>query len=258
MKEKYWVPSIEKAHNVLKEIAENPNQLRLIDLSNRLNINKSSLFSLLNTLEILKWITKEHGDTYSLGPAAGAIGSAYFNQFNILQSFYKEASYSVAKINEHIQLGILEGGEVIYLGKAEGDSRVRLITDPGMRFPAYASAIGKIQLTQFTKDELKIIYPVSPFEKKTPFTISDVDELYKNIELAKRNGYSIENQEAALGFHCVGAPIYNFENKIIAGVSFTMMTNSWEQKKESARDEIIQLAYRLSQLAGYTGDLKRA
>jgi len=252
MKEKYWVPAIERADKVLKQIGEFPNQLRLIELSKRVDMNKSSLFSLLNTLETLKWVTKEDGDTYSLGPALGAIGSAYFRQFNILQSFYKEASQSVTKINEHIQLGILDEGDVVYLGKMEGDSRVRLITDPGMRFPAYASAIGKIQLTPYSKAEIAEIFP-DKWEKKTPFTISDIEDLYDDVQQAKKNGYAIENQEASLGFHCVAAPIHNFENKIIAGVSFTMMTNSWEQKKDSAREEIIKLADRLSQLAGCTG-----
>ncbi|WP_299092020.1 IclR family transcriptional regulator [uncultured Metabacillus sp.] len=253
MKEKYWVPALEKANNILAEIGEYPNQLRLIDLSKKLGINKSSLFSLLNTLETLRWIVKEEGDTYSLGPALGALSAAYFKQFNLLQSFYKEAGLSVSKINEHIQLGTLMEGDVVYLGKMEGDSRVRLITDPGMRFPAHASAIGKIQLTQYTKTELERIFHSSKLEKKTPFTISSIDELYKNVKQAKENGYAIENQEASIGFHCVAAPIYNFENKIIAGVSFTMMTDSWEQKKDQAKDEIIKLANRLSQFAGSTG-----
>ncbi|EKN71640.1 IclR family transcriptional regulator [Neobacillus bataviensis LMG 21833] len=256
MKEKYWVPAIERADKVLKLIGEYPNQLRLIELSKRADINKSSLFSLLNTLETLKWVTKEDGDSYSLGPALAAIGSSYFRQFNILQSFYKEASQSVSKINEHIQLGILDEGDVVYLGKMEGDSRVRLITDPGMRFPAYASAIGKIQLTPCSKTELEEIFP-DQWESKTPFTISNIDALYENVQEAKRNGYAIENQEASLGFHCVAAPVYNFENKIIAGVSFTMMTSSWEQKKDAAREEILQLASRLSQLAGFTGEQKQ-
>ncbi|UOE55899.1 IclR family transcriptional regulator [Bacillus sp. CMF12] len=257
MKEKYWVPALEKANNILALIGERPNQLRLIDISKQLGINKSSLFSLLNTLETLRWIVKEEGDTYSLGPALGALSAAYFKQFNILQSFYKEASVSVSKINEHIQLGMLEKGNVVYLGKMEGDSRVRLVTDPGMRFPAYASAIGKIQLTQYDKNELEEIFPSSKFEKKTPFTISNIDDLYENVNAAKKNGYAIENQEASLGFHCVAAPVYNYENNIIAGVSFTMMTNSWEQKKDAAKEEILNLANRLSQYAGYTGNQKQ-
>ncbi|WP_175639245.1 IclR family transcriptional regulator [Metabacillus schmidteae] len=257
MKEKYWVPAIERADMVLKEISKKPHQLRLIDLSKNLEINKSSLFSLLNTLEHLGWIVKDGGDKYSLGSSIGAFSSAYLSQFNLLQSFHKEAALSVSKVNEHIQLGVLQKSNVVYLGKVEGDSGVRLVTDPGMQFPAYASSIGKVQLIQHTKQELKEIFPSGDWEKKTPYTTSNLDELYEKVQQAKQYGYATENQESALGFHCVAAPIYNHENKIVAGVSFSMTTSSWESKKEAAKEEIIHLADRLSQLAGYTGQVKQ-
>ena len=47
---KYWVPALEKADRVLSMIAQEPDQYKLIDLANRLSINKSSMFSLLLTM----------------------------------------------------------------------------------------------------------------------------------------------------------------------------------------------------------------
>jgi IclR family transcriptional regulator, KDG regulon repressor len=251
MEKKYWVPAIEKAYNILNLISQSPGQLRLIDLSMNSGINKSSLFSILNTLELLGCIVKEKGDTYTIGPTLGSLGAAYFRQFNILESFFIESEKSVQKIGENIQLGILEGGEVLYLAKKEGMSPVRLATDPGMRFPAYASAIGKVQLSKYTKEELHQLYPVKELPSKTQYTIKTVEQLWSEIEMSKERGYAIEEQEGALGFCCVAAPVLNHENKYIAAVSFTMLENTWESKKEEARDEIIDLANRLSYMAGY-------
>jgi IclR family KDG regulon transcriptional repressor len=73
MDNKYWVPALEKANVILHAIAEQPYHLRLIDLSKQLNINKSSMFSLLNTLEQLQWIRRDKADTFSLGPSLVAI-----------------------------------------------------------------------------------------------------------------------------------------------------------------------------------------
>jgi IclR family KDG regulon transcriptional repressor len=254
LEQKYWVPAIERANLVLNLIAKEPGQHRLIDISKAVGINKSTMFSLLNTLECLQWVVKGKGETYSLGPSLGALSAAYFRQFNILQSFYLEAAKSVALINENIQLGILDGNHVVYLAKEEGNSPVRLITDPGMQFPAHASAIGKIQLSQLDYEQLELLYPEKNLEKKTSFTVTDLDQLWGQLERAKEQGFIIEEQEGALGFFCVAAPIYNFENKMIAGVSFTMMENSWTNKKESACKEIINLAKRLSNLAGYVNN----
>jgi IclR family transcriptional regulator, KDG regulon repressor len=246
LSEKYWVPAIERTNLVLSFIAREPGKHRLIDISKSLNINKSTMFSLLYTLETLGWIIKEKGDTYSIGPTLGGYSAAYFNNFNILESFHKEASQSVKAINETIQLGTLHGTNIVYLAKEESDSRVRLVTDPGMQFPAHATAIGKIQLTQYSYDEFYSLYANKELEQPTPYSVNNMDELWEEIEAAKQRGYICEEQEAALGFYCVSAPIYNFENKLLYGISFTMMESGWKTKKEKAIEEIIDLARRLS------------
>ncbi len=249
-KKKYWVPALERANTVIEEIANSPHQLRLIDLSNRLEINKSSMFSLLHTLETLGWVTKDKSETYALGSVLGFLGTTYLNQFNILETFANEARKSIEQVDEHIQLGKLIGSDVFYIGREEGSSPVRLVTDPGTRYPAYASAIGKIQLSKFNYEELKAVYPEGEFERKTEFTVRNVDELWKQIEHAKKDGFVIEEQEGAQGFYCVAAPVFNQSNEIEYGVSFTMTEHSWKNKKTLAMEEIIKLANKLSENGG--------
>ncbi len=216
MNSNYRVPAIERASMIIKLIAEKPNILRLIDISKSLGINKSTMYSILSTLESVGWVVKEKGDTYSLGPAIGMLSSAYFRQFNILQAFYPQAIKSVRKIEENIQLGILNGKNVLYLAKEEGNSPVRLLTDPGMNFPAHATGIGKIQLSQYNYSQLKELYPEKQLERVTPYTVKDLDELWIQIDTAKQQGYIYDHQEAVPEFFCVAAPIYNQDNKIIA------------------------------------------
>nr|WP_263324529.1 IclR family transcriptional regulator [Neobacillus sp. Marseille-Q6967] len=251
MTEKYWVPAIERTNMVIGLIAKEPGKHRLIDLSKRLDINKSTMFSLLNTLETLGWIVKDQGDTYKMGPTLGGYSAAYFRQFNIMEMFKKEAAESVKNINETVQMGTLHGTNIVYLAKEENLSRVRLISDPGMQFPAHATAMGKIQLSQYSYNEFLDLYSGKELEQTTPHTVHNLEELWKQILDGKQKGYICEEQEAALGFYCVAAPIYNNENKLMYGVSFTMMENSWEAKKEKAIAEIIDLAARLSRHAGY-------
>jgi IclR family transcriptional regulator, KDG regulon repressor len=253
MVKKYWVPAIEKANLIIEQIAKHPNELRLIDLSNRLEINKSSMYSLLNTLETLGWINKEKSETYTLGSVLGFIGSTYLNQFNILETFSKEAKEAIAKVDEHVQLGKLIGSDVFYIGREEGSSPVRLVTDPGTRYPAYASAIGKIQLSKYTYEELEAVYPEGIFVKKTSYTVETVDQLWEQLKAAQANGYVVEEQEGAEGFYCVAAPVYDHNNQIAYGVSFTMTEHSWKKKKDVAREEIMKLARKLSTNGGHIG-----
>ena len=254
MKEKYWSPAIERTDKILKLLALNPNKYRMIDLSKKLDINKSSMFTLLNTLEKLGWIRKNNGGVYSLGTTIANIGASYLSQFNILQAYYEEGAITQKVINENLQMGIFDNGYVVYTGKMRGDSMLQLVTEPGMRFPAYASSIGKILLSQFSYKELKAIYPDEPLPAKTEKTIESVDELYQQLTLARERGFAEEHEESAEEIHCVAAPVFNHQNEIIAGVSIVMTTNHWQKKKDVAREEVVKLARRLSERSGQSND----
>ncbi|MFC4768047.1 IclR family transcriptional regulator [Effusibacillus consociatus] len=250
--QKYWVPALERANAILALLAAEPSDLRLIDLSNRLGINKSSMYSLLNTMETLGWVVKGKGDTYSLGPALGSLSAAFFRQFHLLQSFHEEAASSAKRVGETIQLAVLNGRHVLYLAKEETAAPVRVVSDPGMRFPAHATSLGKALLTQFDYDSLRELYHDQEFEAMTPYTVTDLEQLWEQVKQSKINGYACDLQEAVAGFYCIAAPVYNHSDRILAAVSFTMMETAWQEKFDLARDEIVDLARRLSQRAGHT------
>jgi IclR family KDG regulon transcriptional repressor len=251
MEKKYWVPALERANDILQLLASEPSQLKLIDLAHALSINKSSMFSLLHTLETLGFVVKEKGGTYSLGPTIGALSAAYFRQFHILQAFYAEAPASVRQVQETVQLSVRNGRDIIYLAKEESLGPLRVATDAGMRFPAYATAMGKVQLSALDYSELKALYPEYHLEPKTPWTVGDVDQLWEQLQAMKAAGYGSEQQEAVTGFFCIAAPVYNHEGQMIASVSFTMLENAWKEKADLAKAEIVDLGKRLSRRAGH-------
>lgn len=246
MTEKYWVPAIDRTNSILTIISEESKGLRLMEIAERSNVNKSSLFSILNTLEQLGWINKDIDQTYSLGAKLGFLGSKYIHQFDLTTVFNREAEKTMRIIGETIQLSILDGKEIIYLAKKNGSSRVRVVTEPGMRFPAHATAMGKVMLSAFSKDELKEKYEESEFEKFTTYTIDNLDDLFKQLDKLEKTGYLIETQEAVKGFTCIASPVLNERNMIIAAVSITMDNESWTQKKDICIEEIISLSKRIS------------
>ncbi|QAS54450.1 IclR family transcriptional regulator [Halobacillus litoralis] len=246
MGNKYWVPAIEKANNIMTIIAKEPGKLKLIEISRRSNINKSSLFSILNTLEELGWVYKESDQTYSLGTRLGFFSAQYFQQFDLVGFFNREAEKAMKKIEETIQLSILEGNEIIYIAKKEGPSRVRIASGPGMSLPAHATAMGKAMLSKFSKDDLAEMYKESGFEQLTDKTVDNLHDLQNQINDMREKGYVIENQESVKGFTCIAAPVWNERNEIIAAVSFTMPLDNWEKKSELCKKEIISLAKILS------------
>jgi DNA-binding IclR family transcriptional regulator len=248
MEKKYWVPALEKANDVLQAVAEQPSRLRLIDLSNHLGINKSSMFSLLNTMEALDWVVREAEGTYSLGSKLGFIGNAFFKQFSLIDRFRKEASITKHTIQETIQLAKLEQNEVLYLAKEEMPSPVRLTSEPGMKLPAHITALGKAMLASLSPAALLELYPQEELGPcPTPHTIRQREELLAQLGAVRAEGYAFDLQEAVMGFCCVAAPVRDAQGSVIAAISCSMFLHEWEQKRELAQREICALAARLSQ-----------
>ncbi|RAP78652.1 IclR family transcriptional regulator [Paenibacillus montanisoli] len=227
-------------------IAKDPAKHKLIDLSKRLEINKSSMFSLLGTMEALGWVKRAAaGDTYALGHAFAEFGSSYLKQYDLHQHFQDEAAPVRDRLQETVQLARLAGDQVLYLGKMEAVSPVRLHSEPGMRLPAYVTALGKTMLAQLSREELLALYPQPELTKLTPYTIGHRDELFAQLDAIREQGYAMDDQESVMGFRCVAAPIRSGGGEM-AAVSCSMLLHQWEVKAAEARDEMIGLAERLS------------
>jgi DNA-binding IclR family transcriptional regulator len=246
MEKKYWVPALEKSHEILNMIASQPHKLRLIDLSTQLGIHKSSMFSLLSTMEALQWVERDKADTYALGSQFGTLGSKYFRGYDIITSFHQEATIAMRNIGETIQLAKLEKNEVFYLAKEVAPSPVQLVSEPGMRFPAHATALGKAMLAALQEVEVRELYRGVSLARLTPHTLTTLDSLLDNLKLVQTDGCSYDLQEAVLGFCCISAPVMKQSGQAVAAVSCSMPLHAWEQKRDSAKEEIIGLAQRLS------------
>lgn len=244
-KPKYWVPALEKAHHVLSAIAADPSGLKLIDLSRLLDINKSSMFTLLATMETLGWVKRGEGDTYAVGPTLGDFGYAYQRSFDMRPLFREEAARVLQRLGESVQLAKRVQHEVLYMDKLEAPSPVRLVSEPGMRLPAHATALGKAMLAFMPEEELVRLLP-DPLTPLTPHTLTNRGELIAHLKQVRESRLAYDLQEAAMGFICVAAPVFDREGAAAFAVSCSMPLHSWAEKQDQAIREMQQLAERLS------------
>jgi DNA-binding IclR family transcriptional regulator len=245
MDKKYWVPALEKAHAITQLIAEEPGRLKLTDLCKRLDISKSSMFSLLQTMEALNWITRNAADAYTLSMYYGLMGNSYFKQYDLIDAFRKEAPSFMTLINESIQLARLEGTDVFYLSKEAAPSPVQMVSGPGTRFPAHATGLGKMLLSALEKVDLDLYY-LDALPSMTPFTLKTKKDLLKQLATIKDQGYALDLQEGVMGFNCIAAPVYHPNGQMIAAISFSIPLHNWEEKQGMALKAILNLSQKLS------------
>ncbi|WP_195724308.1 IclR family transcriptional regulator [Paenibacillus monticola] len=250
MDRKYWVPALERADLILKAISKQPGEHKMTELCDETGINKSSMFSLLRTMEALEWVSKDKKEAYSLG-----VGVAYYNtvfneshkqNFNLVEHFLKTSAESVKTISETFQLSILDRSDIVYLAKQEGPSLVKLESSPGMRFPAHATAMGKMMLAWLPLEEIERRYPNRILSQVTSRTITDWNEFMAKLASIRNDGYAMDLEEVIQGICCVAAPILDAAGNVVAAVSTSMLQHAYIDKQASAIQEVVRLAEKLS------------
>ncbi|APG86924.1 IclR family transcriptional regulator (plasmid) [Sinorhizobium americanum CCGM7] len=98
-----------------------------------------------------------------------------------------------------------------------------------------------------TEDLLK----TSDFAAITPYTITTRHELVDELEKVRRKGFAIANQEAMLGDISTAAPIFGYDNHVVAAVNIAASTANWTVEKVEAELSpiIVEIARQMSKVA---------
>lgn len=122
--------------------------------------------------------------------------------------------------HEIVQLGMLDGSEVVYVEKLTARHSVKAPSAVGSRLPAYQSALGKAILA-FSNPE--VVQPVldAPMPATTTATITTPGRLLRELDAIRQHGIAYDRGEGIAGIICVGAPIVDQEGVALAAISIT-------------------------------------
>lgn len=137
------------------------------------------------------------------------------------------------------QFLVEEHGEAVYVHRALGDHAVH--TDPGIGkcVPLHATAGGKAILAAMPPAELSRIVEQTSFPAITSETITDLDDLYEELERVRECGYAFNREENLDGLHAVGVPITDPDERVIGGLSVS--APSHRLSGERFKDELPSL-----------------
>ena len=150
------VKSARRVLDILELLGANVEGLKFPQIAELLGLPKSSLHALLATLHAKKWIAfDEASRTYRIGVRAWEVGQGYLHARDLALVADEHLRAARAELNETIQLGVLDGVEVLYIAKVDADRPFRLVSRAGMRLPAWATGLGKVLLAYLPPAELR-------------------------------------------------------------------------------------------------------
>ena len=109
----------------------------------------------------------------------------------------------VAEAGESCNLTALSGGEVVYLDRVETAAPLRFYLHPGSRVPVHCSASGKVFLAQMTREQRRRLLGAAPLERCTANSVTDLDQLEREMKKVQRDGCAIDDEEFLPGLLCL-------------------------------------------------------
>ncbi len=222
MQTKKTVNSVVKALNIL-ELLDKHKELGVTELGERLGYDKSTTFRLLTTLKDRGFVVqnaKTH--KYSNAIKLLMLGNGVLRHRNYSHNIRIELKKLAETTRETVNLVIAEGIEVIYIDRYETEDILKLASAIGQRRPMYCTSVGKAIMAYYDPGYVESLCTHFPFEAYTEFTCTNKKALLKELELIRKRGYSIDNQEHLLGIRCVAVPILSRHNEPLAAVSISM------------------------------------
>lgn len=246
MEEKNPIQVADRLFNVLELLAEK-GSMGLMDISKELNLNKSTVHRVLNSLIYMGYVkqnevTSQYSSTYKICRLSDSILQKT-DFVEVAHPFLKELSF---KTGETVHLVQREGTNAVYIDKVETDvNTVRLISSIGKTIPLYCSGVGKAMLAGMEKSSVQKVWKFSEIYKYTDKTITSFDGLMKELEVTRKRGYAIDDEENEVGVRCVAVALDDHHGKPRFAISISA-------------PEIRMKDERIEELAGMLIEIKDA
>jgi len=247
-KSDYAVHSVENALDLIDAICEEGGEARVSRLSERLGINKTSVFRLLATFENRGFVERSDDSLkYRLGLSAYEMGQKIIARMGMLRKARPTMDRLARQCNESVYFVVRRGSEVLMLDMVDSAQKVKVKPLVGFRFPI-TTAAGQVLLA--FEDDAGGHGHRRKGEQDAPELAPAEREVIRSC------GYCVDEQGFGAGVTCLAAPLLNARGEVTAalailGPGFRMTPERFDTE---LLPQLLEAGADISAGLGYFGD----
>jgi DNA-binding IclR family transcriptional regulator len=232
-----------KIMTVVRCVAEHAEGVRFPELLDRLELPKSTLHRILQSLQAERLLCfDEQGRRYRLGYGLLELARQSWERTDIRREAQHVMAELMAQTSETVHLAVLDGPDVVYVDKVESPQTMRMGSAVGARNPAYCTGVGKALLAFVEPRELARRLDGYKFHAFTPNTIVSEKRLVEELNRIRTTLVAVDNEEHEIGVRCAAAPIFNYQGMAIASISVAVPTFRWNPRRFRLLMDRVRLA----------------
>lgn len=250
---RYFVSTLARGMQVLETFSQTSPQLSLTQIASRLDLDKSTAFRILYTLEHLGYLERDaRTRLYRLGLKPVQIGLTALNSLDLVQTAQPHLKALFDKCGETTNMAMRDGREIFYVARHKTQQVLNVGLEVGSRLPACCTSMGKAQLVDLSPEELRDLWGDEAFPPAGPKALPNLAALRADLDLVRARGYALNDEELAVGVRSVAASVRDSSGRIVAAVNVSVPSVRVSRAELESRlaPMVVETAGKISQALG--------
>lgn len=215
-KKRNYIHSLDKGLSILTLFSKSGPELSLSELAKAVQMGLGSTTRYIQTLMELGFIMRNQvTKKYRLAPKILSLGFSLLKHMDLRDRITPYLSEINREFGVGAQCAILDETEIVYVERFRARALVALDLTVGSRIPAYCTALGRAILAFMDPKAVQRIVAKMEMVPITPHTITNKQDLFRELDLTRNRGYAINVQELVMGQAGLAAPI--FQDELVEG-----------------------------------------
>ncbi len=231
------VPAASQTLEILGLLARSRGPLPAAHIAAQLGVPRSSAYHLLSVMAEQGFVTHFPEERrWGLGPAAFELSSGYARQQPLSRLGRPLVEALVDRLGESGHLAVLHGSDVLYVVEERARRRPSLVSDVGVRLPAYLTATGRALLAALPLAQLRALYPSQASFPNADWSYA---RLRRRLDAERQLGLATEDGDVTPGLSSIGVVVRDAGGWPAASIAVT-----FDSSADAARRAEIAAAVR--------------
>jgi len=215
------VKVLHKTLDVLEAIKRQASGLGLADVSRSVGVPKPTVYRILSTLEARGYLDRSEEGNYRLAKRFLQLQDDAPLEQLLNRAAQPVIERLVSSCKETVNLGVLDGGDVVVINTVESPQAVRMASKVGNRRHLHSTALGKILLSGMSDAQIIRLVRMRGLPRLTPKTIGSERALLAEIRRVRAQAYAMDDQENELDGRCLAAAVEGPNGQVVAALSIS-------------------------------------
>jgi IclR family pca regulon transcriptional regulator len=243
-----YVQSFARGLEVIRSFSAKAPRQTLTEVAGRVGLSRAGARRFLLTLEALGYVRSD-GKLFSLSPRILDLGFSYLSSMPIWNLAEPMMEALVAQVQESSSAAVLDGTDIVYVLRVPTRKIMSISLGVGSRLPAYCTSMGRMLLSALAQDDLMALLAASELTERTKYTLTDAKEIAAKVGQARRQGWSLVNQELEEGLISLAAPIVDRSGQMVAALNISGQANRTSARvmQDTMLEPLLEAARTISQ-----------